>query len=77
MLTQHLRELEHHGLITRTVHPVVPSHVDNALTAQGLTTLPITRIAARVECVVSDEASAPRALVPPRSFISNTLAAGG
>lgn len=41
MLTQHLRELEHHGLITRTVHPVVPPHVDYALTALGRTTLPI------------------------------------
>ena len=41
MLTQQLRELEHHGLITRTVHPVVPPHVDYALTALGRTTVPI------------------------------------
>lgn len=41
MLTQHLRELEHHGLITRTVHPVVPPHVDYAITPLGRTTLPI------------------------------------
>jgi DNA-binding HxlR family transcriptional regulator len=40
MLTQHLRELEQHGLITRTVHPVVPPHVDYELTALGRTALP-------------------------------------
>lgn len=41
MLTQQLRELEQHGLITRTVHPVVPPHVDYALTPLGKTTVPI------------------------------------
>ena len=41
MLTQQLRELEHHGLITRTVHPVVPPHVDYAITPLGRTTVPI------------------------------------
>lgn len=40
MLTQQLRELERHGLITRTVHPVVPPHVDYAITPLGVTTLP-------------------------------------
>jgi len=40
MLTQQLRELEHQGLITRTVHPVVPPHVDYALTSLGRTTIP-------------------------------------
>ena len=40
MLTQHLRELERHGLITRTVHPVVPPHVDYAITDLGRTTIP-------------------------------------
>ena len=35
MLTQTLRRLELHGLVTRTVHPVVPPHVDYALTAMG------------------------------------------
>jgi len=40
MLTQHLRELEHHGLISRTVHPVVPPHVDYAITPLGRTTIP-------------------------------------
>ena len=40
MLTQQLRELEAAGLITRTVHPVVPPHVDYAITKLGLTTVP-------------------------------------
>lgn len=41
MLTQQLRELESAGLITRTVHPVVPPHVDYAITDLGLTTIPM------------------------------------
>lgn len=40
MLTQQLRELERHGLITRTVHPVVPPHVDYAITPLGRSSLP-------------------------------------
>lgn len=40
MLTQQLRELEQAGLVTRTVHPVVPPHVDYDLTALGRTALP-------------------------------------
>lgn len=35
MLTQTLRALESEGLISRTAHPVVPPHVDYALTADG------------------------------------------
>lgn len=35
MLTKTLRDMERMGLITRTVHPVVPPHVDYALTALG------------------------------------------
>lgn len=41
MLTQHLRELEADGVISRTVHPVVPPHVDYAFTDLGRTLLPI------------------------------------
>src|SRR5688572_23042383 len=35
VLTQQLRELEAHGLVSRTVHPVVPPHVEYATTAFG------------------------------------------
>ncbi len=40
MLTQQLRELEHAGLLTRTVHPVVPPHVDYEITPLGATVIP-------------------------------------
>jgi DNA-binding HxlR family transcriptional regulator len=40
MLTQQLRELEGAGLLTRTVHPVVPPHVDYDITPLGLTAIP-------------------------------------
>lgn len=40
MLTQQLRELERARLITRTVHPVVPPHVEYAITSLGPTTIP-------------------------------------
>jgi DNA-binding HxlR family transcriptional regulator len=35
MLTQTLRQMERDGMVTRTVHPVVPPHVDYALTELG------------------------------------------
>jgi DNA-binding HxlR family transcriptional regulator len=35
MLTQTLRQMERDGLLTRTIHPVVPPHVDYALTTLG------------------------------------------
>lgn len=35
MLTKTLRQLERDGLVTRTVHPVVPPHVDYELTPLG------------------------------------------
>ncbi|MBL8750349.1 MAG: helix-turn-helix transcriptional regulator [Planctomycetes bacterium] len=35
MLTQTLRAMERDGLVLRTVHPVVPPHVDYALTPMG------------------------------------------
>ena len=35
MLTQTLRQMERDGLATRIVHPVVPPHVDYALTPLG------------------------------------------
>ena len=40
MLTQQLRELEAAGLLTRTVHAVVPPRVDYEITALGKTAMP-------------------------------------
>ena len=40
MLTQQLRELEAAGLLSRTVYPVVPPHVDYDITPLGRTALP-------------------------------------
>lgn len=36
MLTQTLRDMEREGLVHRTVHPVIPPHVDYTLTKVGL-----------------------------------------
>lgn len=35
MLTQTVRQMERDGLVRRTVHPVIPPHVDYALTPLG------------------------------------------
>lgn len=35
MLTQTVRRMEEDGLVSRTVHPVIPPHVDYALTPLG------------------------------------------
>jgi len=42
-LTLPLRELEEHGLVTRTVHPTVPPQVEYAVTDLGLAAIPVIR----------------------------------
>ncbi len=44
MLTQQLRELERDGLVTRTVFPVVPPHVEYTLTALGESAVPCVEV---------------------------------
>ena len=39
MLTQTLRGLERDGIVTRTIHPVIPPRVEYALTPMGRTLL--------------------------------------
>ena len=41
MLTQQLRELEHNGLVIRTVYPVVPPKVEYSLSSLGKSIKPI------------------------------------
>ncbi len=46
MLTQHLRELESDAVLSRTVHPVIPPHVDYALTERGRSLIPLLQLMA-------------------------------
>ncbi len=41
VLAERLRELERRGLVTRTIYPEIPSHVEYALTEEGRTLRPI------------------------------------
>jgi DNA-binding HxlR family transcriptional regulator len=43
MLAEQLRELEHDGLVSRKVHPVVPPKVEYGLTVYGRTLDPILK----------------------------------
>lgn len=62
MLTLTLRQLEHDGLVSRTVHATVPPRVDYALTALGSSVLqPITALIDWATAHGSDIADARRA----------------
>lgn len=43
MLTRQLRELEQHGLVSRTVYPEVPPRVEYAMTDYGKTLTPVVK----------------------------------
>lgn len=43
MLTATVRDLERHGLISRTVHPTIPPNVEYALTPLGESLVPLVR----------------------------------
>ncbi len=47
MLTQQLRDLESHKLITRKVYPVVPPKVEYFISAYGLTLSPVLEAMAK------------------------------
>ncbi|HBQ97491.1 MULTISPECIES: helix-turn-helix domain-containing protein [unclassified Roseofilum] len=40
-LTLRLRELEHHGLVKRTVYPEIPPHVEYSITEKGRELKPV------------------------------------
>ena len=47
MLAQQLKELEHHGVVSRKVYAQVPPRVDYSLTKFGMTLCPILRAMAK------------------------------
>lgn len=59
MLTQTLRALERDGLVTRTVHPVIPPMVEYALTPRGQSLLePLEAIRRWAERVAEEDFAA-------------------
>lgn len=66
MLAQTLRRLEQDGLVSRTVHPVVPPRVDYALTPLGRSLLePIQALVAWAKTHHDEIQAARAAYVPP------------
>jgi DNA-binding HxlR family transcriptional regulator len=75
MLTKQLRELEEQGLVTRTVHPVVPPRVDYALTPLGQSLRPVIMVleqwgARHVECRDGE-----RHMIEPDAIVETASAA--
>ncbi|TPP10479.1 winged helix-turn-helix transcriptional regulator [Rhizobium glycinendophyticum] len=75
MLTKQLRELEEHGLVTRTVYPVVPPRVDYALTPLGQSLRPVILVleqwgSRHVECK-----DGKRRVIGPEDIVSKASAA--
>jgi DNA-binding HxlR family transcriptional regulator len=60
MLTQHLRELERDGIVSRTVYPIVPPRVEYSLTAFGQNALPV------MECMRAWYDNQPQHVTAPR-----------
>src|SRR5438045_3210880 len=67
MLTVTLRGLERDGLVSRTVHPVIPPRVDYALTPMGRTLLATIRALAEWAHVHAKEIGTSRAAYDRRS----------
>ncbi|UKT65024.1 winged helix-turn-helix transcriptional regulator [Pedobacter mucosus] len=44
VLNQQLSELEEHGIITKTIYPVLPPKVEYFLTALGISLLPVIQL---------------------------------
>ena len=67
MLTLQLRELEHAGIVSRTVYPVVPPRVEYAMTARGRALVP----ALEELCVWSQNYAEAEGIVlgKPRCFV--------
>lgn len=66
MLTQTLRMLEAHGLVTRTVTPTIPVSVDYALTELGASLVPVvTAIKTWAESNVAEVRAAKERYEPP------------
>jgi DNA-binding HxlR family transcriptional regulator len=70
MLTQTLRHLESHGLVKRTVYPVVPPHVTYALTARGRS----LRAPLRGLCRWAEENLPAAEILPSRTRESGSMA---
>jgi DNA-binding HxlR family transcriptional regulator len=75
MLTKQLRELEEHGLVTRTVYPVVPPRVEYALTPLGQSLRPVILVleqwgSRHVECH-----DGKRTVIEPGSLVEEASAA--